>query len=80
MKTLGFYLLLIYVTFCADDVQDWDDVKPLSKRVPRAILWPITVTNWFRIQNSRLFRFLHIIWVMLITGWLLSLIQDKFLQ
>lgn len=71
------YLFMVYVVGCADDVSDLGDIHTVRQRIVRAILWPQTLTNWFRTQNIRLHRTLNILWTLLIAGWLLSLMSDK---
>lgn len=77
MKFLLMYAAMIYIIACADDVKEPGDSHPKLNRFIRAIIWPVTLTSWFRTQNCRLHRVLNILWTLLIGGWLLSLIADK---
>lgn len=70
-------LLIMYVIFCADDVNEPGDSHTLIERIGRTILWPFTITEWFRTNNQRLHRLLTILWTILISGWLLSLMADR---
>lgn len=72
------YSAMIYVIACADNVKEPGNTHPRLKRLIRAILWPATLTSWFQTQNIRLHRVLNILWTLLIGGWLLSLMADKF--
>lgn len=78
MKWAVFYCVLVYVVFCADATPTWLDPHTFRQRVVRAAVWPWTVTCWFKAQNSRLFRMLHIMWVLTITSWFLTLLNDRF--
>lgn len=75
MKWSLMYLAMVYIVACADDVGD--KTHSLRQRVFRAAVWPLTLTSWFRSQNIRLHRLLNILWAILITGWLLSLMADR---
>lgn len=74
-KYLVMYFAMAYIVACADDAGD--DEHSLEHRIVRAAFWPITVTNWFRHQGIRLNRMLTILWIVLISGWFLSLIADR---
>ena len=66
-----------FVVFCSDSVGE-DPRRPLQHRVLRAAFWPITLTRWFTHRNlAKLARFGAIIWLMVTTGWLLSLERDR---
>lgn len=77
MKFGLMYAAMLYIVACADDVKEPGDTHPWLHRVLRAVVWPLTVTSWFRTQNGRLHRLLNILWTVLISGWLLSLMADK---
>lgn len=77
MKWFWLNLLVMYVIACADDVDDPDDTHTRPERIARVILWPRTITEWFRTGNQRLHRLLTILWTILISGWLLSLMADR---
>lgn len=75
MKYTLIYIALFYVVACADSVEG-DQHSPIH-RFYRALFWPWTVTNWFTSQNCRLHRLLNILWVLLVSGWLISLMADR---
>jgi hypothetical protein len=77
MKYIFMYIALLYIVACADDVTDHGDTHSTRERIVRAILWPKTVTSWFRTQNIRLHRMLNILWCVLIAGWFFSLMADR---
>lgn len=77
MKWILMNLVIMYLVFCADDVDDCGDTHSSWERMARVFLWPITITEWFRSQNQRLHRLLNILWTVLIAGWLLSLMADR---
>jgi hypothetical protein len=77
MKYFLMYLALTYIIACADDVKDSLENHSVGNRIWRAIVWPWTLTSWFRTQNQRLHRLLNILWCLLISGWLLSLLADR---
>lgn len=68
-------LVIMYIVACADDVGD--ATHRAHQRVLRVVLWPLTVTSWFRTQNIRLHRMLNILWTVLIAGWFVSLLIDR---
>lgn len=77
MKWFWMNLLIMYVIFCADDVNEPGDSHSSLERIGRTIFWPLTITEWFRTNNQRLHRLLTILWTILISGWLLSLMADR---
>ena len=77
MEYLIMYATVIYIVTCADADGEHEDNRFWEQRFVRALLWPITVTQWFVTQNSRLHRFLNILWCVLILGWFLSLMADR---
>lgn len=77
MKWLLLYFVAVYIIACADAVHDSFNPQTRKQQFIRAILWPITITTWFRKQPPQLFRMLNILWALLIFGWLLSLITDR---
>lgn len=70
-------LLVMYIIACADDVDDPDDSHTVAARAARVLFWPLTITEWFRTGNQRVHRLLTILWTILISGWLLSLMADR---
>lgn len=77
MKFFVMYLVMLFVVACADSVDDHNDSHEPEWRVIRAIFWPLTMTSWFITGNQRLHRLLNILWALLISGWLLSLLSDR---
>jgi hypothetical protein len=67
---------LAFIVFCADSVGDED--RAAGARVARAVLWMVTLTTWFTHRNVvKLGRFGAVVWFMVTTGWLLTLIYDR---
>ncbi|MGH9224525.1 MAG: hypothetical protein ACRD2W_12285 [Acidimicrobiales bacterium] len=67
---------LAFVVFCADSVGD--DERPVSERLARAVLWMVTLTRWFTHRNlDKLGRFGAVVWFLVTTGWLLTLLYDR---
>lgn len=77
MRFFVMYLVMLYIVACADSVDDHNDSHEPEWRVLRAVVWPVTVSSWFITQNVRLHRLLNILWAVLISGWLLSLLADR---
>jgi len=70
------WLTLAFVVFCADSVGD--EERPTSERLTRAVLWMVTLTRWFTHRNlDKLGRFGAVVWFLVTTGWLLSLLYDR---
>ena len=75
------FLLLVeataaFIVACSDAVGD--DEHTGRERVVRAVLWPATLWVWFTHRNlPKLARFGAIVWLLLTTGWLLSLESDR---
>ena len=68
--TLGF------VVFCADSVGG--DRRSPSERLARGVLWMVTLTRWFTHRNVvKLGRFGAVVWFLVTTGWLLTLVNDR---
>lgn len=78
MKYFLMYFVLLFIVACADSDCDYGDNHSFTQKIIRAVFWPITITSWFKSQNGRMHRLLNILWCMLIGGWLLSLISDRF--
>lgn len=67
---------LAFVVFCADSVGD--EQRPPVERLARAVLWPVTLTQWFTHRNTlKLGRFGAVVWFLVTTGWLLTLEYDR---
>lgn len=68
---------MAFIVFCADSVGD-ERPRPLGERLLRAVLWMVTLTRWFTHRNvTKLGRFGAVVWFLVTTGWLLTLIQDR---
>jgi hypothetical protein len=79
--TIAFWFLvewtLAFVVFCGDSVGE-ESPRPPRQRFLRAVCWPITLGRWFTHRNlSKLARFGAIVWLLVTTGWLLSLENDR---
>ncbi len=69
-------LTLAFVVFCADSVGD--ERRPPAERLARAVLWMVTLTTWFTHRNvAKLGRFGAVVWFLVTTGWLLTLLYDR---
>jgi hypothetical protein len=77
MKWVVMNTVITYAVACAD-FNEYDDSHTKPWKVMRAVFWPITVTCWLRSQSIRTHRLLTIMWILLISGWLLSLVADRF--
>jgi hypothetical protein len=67
---------LAFVVFCADSVGD--ERRSLGERVTRAVLWMVTLATWFTHRNvEKLGRFGAVVWFLVTTGWLLTLMYDR---
>ncbi len=67
---------LAFIVFCADSVSE--EERPPVQRLARALLWMVTLTTWFTHRNVvKLGRFGAVVWFMVTTGWLLTLIYDR---
>jgi len=77
---LAFELTLAFIVGCADQAGDDEDEarRPLPILVTRAVFWMITLTRWFTHRTvTKLGRFGAIVWFLVTSGWLLSLIHDR---
>ena len=67
---------LAFVVSCADGVGD--EKRRPTERLARALLWMVTLTNWFTHRNvAKLGRFGAVVWFLVTTGWLLTLEYDR---
>jgi len=67
---------LAFVVFCADSVSD--EERGPGERLVRAVLWMVTLTTWFTHRNVvKLGRFGAVVWFLVTTGWLLTLLYDR---
>ncbi len=68
--TLGF------VVFCSDSA-DGVRRQPVE-RLTRGVLWMVTLTRWLTHRNmAKLGRFGAVVWFLVTTGWLLTLVYDR---
>jgi hypothetical protein len=69
-------LTLAFIVFCADSVGD--EERPPVQRLARSLLWMVTLVTWFTHRNVvKLGRFGAVVWFMVTTGWLLTLLYDR---
>ena len=69
-------LTLAFIVFCADAVGD--EKRRPAERLVRAALWMVTLTRWFTHRNVvKLGRFAAVVWFLVTTGWLLTLLFDR---
>ncbi|MDQ3979641.1 MAG: hypothetical protein M3314_08825 [Actinomycetota bacterium] len=67
---------LAFIVFCADSVGE--ERRRPAERVARAVLWMVTLTQWFTHRNlAKLGRFGAVVWFLVTTGWLLTLEYDR---
>ena len=67
---------LAFVVFCADAVGS--ERRSPAERVARGVLWMVTLTRWFTHRNVvKLGRFGAVVWFLVTTGWLLTLVNDR---
>jgi len=70
-------LTLGFIVSCADSVSDDTRRRPLE-RLLRSVFWMVTLSRWFTHRNvPKLARFGAIVWFMVTTGWLLTLVYDR---
>lgn len=74
IKFLIIDAIMMYIVACSDIN---GDTHTPGQRVARALFWPITLTSWFINQPAKLHRLLNILWILLISGWFVSLIWDR---
>ena len=77
---LVFEVTLAFVVSCADQVGEPEEGprRPVLYQVVRSVLWMITLTRWFTHRNlAKLGRFAAIVWLLVTSGWLVSLIHDR---
>ena len=74
---LVFEVMLGFIVFCADSVGE-DRRRPAGERLARAALWMVTLARWFTRRNLlKLGRFGAVVWFLVTTGWLLTLMYDR---
>ena len=70
-------VVLAAVVSCADAAGDATPDGP-RRALWRALLWPVTVLGWVAGRDSvRLARFAAVVWFLVTTGWLLTLLYDR---
>ena len=70
------WVALACIVLCADSVGE-DERRP-AERLLRAALWMVTLTRWFTHRNvAKLGRFGAVVWFLVTTGWLLTLLYDR---
>lgn len=68
---------MAFIVFCADSVGD-EQPRPAAQRAVRSVLWMVTLTRWFTRRNvTKLGRFGAVVWFLVTTGWLMTLIHDR---
>lgn len=70
-------LTLAFIVLCADSLPEDRHRRP-HERLLRSVFWPVTLSRWFTRRNfPKLGRFAAIVWLMVTTGWLLTLVSDR---
>ena len=70
-------LTMAFIVLCADSLPDDRSPRPLH-RLLRGVFWMITLSRWFTQRNfPKLGRFGTIVWLLVTTGWLLTLEYDR---
>jgi hypothetical protein len=75
-----FEVTLAFIVHCADEAGEDEDRprRAILTQVVRSVFWMITLTRWFTYRNlSKLSRFATIVWFLVTSGWLLTLIHDR---
>ncbi len=66
-----------FVVYCVDALSSDLENKPL-RRLLRSVLWPLPVLGYLKHEDSiSLVHASVTVWVLLTTGWLLSLLADR---
>jgi hypothetical protein len=67
---------LAFVVLCAD--ASAEEERTPAERLARALLWMVTLANWFTHRNvAKLGRFAAVVWFLVTTGWLITLEYDR---
>jgi hypothetical protein len=77
---LVFELTLAFIVGCADEADEDGEMsrRPVFVRAARCVFWMITLTQWFTHRNlTKLGRFAAIVWFLVTSGWLVTLIHDR---
>ncbi len=70
-------LTLAFIVLCADSLPEGPPRRPLQ-RLLRSVFWMVTVSRWITHRNlPKLGRFGAIVWLLVTTGWLLTLEWDR---
>ena len=70
-------LTLGFIVLCADSLAEDSPRRP-SQRLLRSVFWMVTLSRWFTHRNiAKLARFGAIVWFLVTTGWLLTLVYDR---
>jgi len=70
-------LTLAFIVLCADSLPDGLPRRPLQRLI-RSVFWMVTLSRWFTQRNfPKLGRFGTIVWLLVTTGWLLTLEYDR---
>lgn len=75
-----FEATLAFVVHCADEAGEDEDGphRPVLTQVARSVFWMVTLTRWFTYRNlAKLGRFATIVWLLVTSGWLITLINDR---
>ena len=70
-------LTLAFIVLCADSLAEESPRRPFERFV-RSVFWMVTLSRWFTHRNlHKLGRFGVIVWFLVTTGWLLTLVYDR---
>jgi uncharacterized membrane protein YbaN (DUF454 family) len=70
-------LTLAFIVLCADSLPEDSPRRP-HQRLLRSVFWMVTLHKWFTHRNfPKLGRFAAIVWLLVTTGWLLTLEYDR---
>ena len=70
-------LTLAFIVLCADSLPDDRPRQPV-RRLLRSVFWMVTLSRWFTQREfPKLGRFGTIVWLLVTTGWLLTLEYDR---
>lgn len=75
-----FEVTLAFIVYSADRAGEDEELprRPLLARVARSVFWMITLTRWLTHRNlATLSRFAAIVWLLVTSGWLVTMIHDR---
>ena len=75
-----FELTLAFIVYCADRAGEDEELppRPVLARVVRSLFWMVTLTRWLTYRNmATLSRFAAIVWLLVTSGWLVTMIHDR---